>query len=287
MKKITLALVGISISVIILGQQTKVPTIIPHKSDSLPAVGIIEKKHLPKIDHAEPLYIDLIRDLGARKGEQEWNFGFEMKDNLRFDQISALVEYEFAPIDRLGFEVELPFNFYTSQQKWPRDSLPGAGLNSIKAAVQWTFLVSPKAQTSMALGYIHEALLPSFREMKGLALNGHLYNPFVVLAKKWSKNWHSLLYTGPLIEKLHDHSTQVDYAINSNVHYMIPGSRNFVGIEVNKEIGGSTFSMVLRPQMRLGITNNLLLGIVGGIPIKKDQQRMSMFTRLIWEPRHK
>jgi hypothetical protein len=30
----------------------------------------------PKILHAEPLYIDLIRGLGARKGEREWNVGW-------------------------------------------------------------------------------------------------------------------------------------------------------------------------------------------------------------------
>ena len=28
-----------------------------------------------KISHAEPLYLDLVRDLGARKGEREWNVG--------------------------------------------------------------------------------------------------------------------------------------------------------------------------------------------------------------------
>ena len=30
-----------------------------------------------KVLHAEPLFIDLIRDLGARKGEREWNIGFD------------------------------------------------------------------------------------------------------------------------------------------------------------------------------------------------------------------
>ena len=32
-----------------------------------------EKKAPLKLHHAEPLYIDLKRDLGARKGESEWN----------------------------------------------------------------------------------------------------------------------------------------------------------------------------------------------------------------------
>lgn len=36
-----------------------------------------------KLLHAEPLFIDLIRDLGARKGEKEWNFGLGLTDNLQ------------------------------------------------------------------------------------------------------------------------------------------------------------------------------------------------------------
>lgn len=65
-----------------------------------------------KVLHAEPLYIDLIRDLGARKGEKEWNYGFGMKTDRNFDEFEALVEYEWAPMDRLGLEIELPLTFY-------------------------------------------------------------------------------------------------------------------------------------------------------------------------------
>ena len=39
-----------------------------------------------KVLHAEPLYIDLIRDLGARKGEKEWNFGYGLTDFNDFDE---------------------------------------------------------------------------------------------------------------------------------------------------------------------------------------------------------
>ena len=62
----------------------------------------IEKQAPVKILHAEPLYIDLIRDLGARKGEKEWNVGFGITDRSVYDEYEALVEYEWAPLDRLG-----------------------------------------------------------------------------------------------------------------------------------------------------------------------------------------
>ena len=41
--------------------------------DSLYIEDVENKRNPDKVLHAEPLYIDLIRDLGARKGEKEWN----------------------------------------------------------------------------------------------------------------------------------------------------------------------------------------------------------------------
>jgi hypothetical protein len=80
--------------------------------DSLYILEVEEVREPAKLLHAEPLYIDLIRDLGARKGEKEWNVGLGLIDNNNYDKYEALVEYEFAPIDRLGLEIELPFSFY-------------------------------------------------------------------------------------------------------------------------------------------------------------------------------
>src|SRR5690606_2770409 len=80
--------------------------------DSLYIQEVENRKNPDKVLHAEPLFIDLIRDLGARKGEKEWNVGFGLTDKGDFDEYTALVEYEWAPINRLGLEVELPFSFY-------------------------------------------------------------------------------------------------------------------------------------------------------------------------------
>ena len=250
-------------------------------------IASVESGSMPlKILHAEPLFIDLIRDLGARKGEREWNIGMQLTDNLGYDAIGTLIEYEFAPLDRLGLEVELPFTFYSPQKGRLSDSLPSNRLESLKLASQWTFHVSKKQQASFALGYIHEFLLPSFRDMRGIQVRGHLFNPFLIVAKRWGDNWHSLMYTGPRIEKEANASLHFSYEANSNIHYMIPGTRNFVGVEFNKSWARNDFDMVIRPQMRLGIFDNLLIGIVGGVPVRRENQRLSMFTRLIWEPGH-
>lgn len=255
--------------------------------DSLYIVETEGKKTSVKVLHAEPLYIDLIRDLGARKGEKEWNVGLGLTDNGNYDKYTALVEYEWAPVNRLGLEVELPFSLYYPTSG--NTTAPSSKLNSLKMAAQYSFYVSEKNKTSMAVGYIHEFELTEFNNYaKKSLLDGNVYNPFFVAAKRWGNNFHTLLYTGPVI--FHHFSTKemhTSWQINSSFHYMIPGTRNFIGLEVNKVTHSSDFDMTLRPQMRVGITDNLLIGIVTGIPIGRENERFSTFLRLIYEPPHR
>lgn len=257
--------------------------------DSLYIEEVEEVKGPEKVLHAEPLYIDLIRDLGARKGEREWNVGLGLTDNTSHDKYTALVEYEFAPVNRLGFEIELPFSFYyRTNGQVAKDSIPRSGLNGLKLATQYSFFVSEKLKTSMALGYIHEfEMVPFNRYRSSKIYAGNIYNPFFVAAKRWGNNFHTLLYTGPVMgQHLGSHHVQTTWQINTNLHYMISGTRNFIGIEFNKELHKEDFDMTIRPQMRVGIAENLLIGIVAGIPIKREVERFSTFVRFIYEPGH-
>lgn len=169
-------------------------------ADSLFIQEVEDRQEPLKILHAEPLYIDLIRDLGARKGEKEWNVGIGLTDYNTYDEYEALVEYEFAPIDRLGLEVELPFAFYYPNGE--DANAPRSRLNSLKLAAQYTFLVSDKFKTSMAIGYLHEFELTEFANYGGgRFLKGNSYNPFFIAAKRWGQNYHTLIYTGPVLER--------------------------------------------------------------------------------------
>lgn len=242
-----------------------------------------------KLLHAEPLYIDLIRDLGARKGEKEWNLGMGITDKLGYDEYEFLVEYEFAPIDRLGLEIELPFTVIAPRRGEPRNgNPPGSRLESLKLAAQYTFLVSKKLQTSLAFGYINELEFSDFRNFGRPVFTGNVFNPFLIAAKRIGDNFHTLVYTGPHVRLPFDGgAAHMVYEVNTNFHYMIRGTRNFIGVEFNKEFNGGDFDMVIRPQMRVGIADNFLVGIVTGIPIEREDQRFSMFTRIIWEPGHR
>lgn len=242
----------------------------------------VQRKEPDKVLHAEPLYIDLIRDLGARKGEKEWNFGFGITDHLTYDTYEALIEYEFAPVDHLGLEVEIPVTWVAPFSRNAESSpIPKSRVESLKTALQWSFYVSPKNKMSMAVGYINELMFYNESTME-TGLSGNLFNPFAVAAKRFGNNWHTLVYTGPKI-KLMNEEVHSSYKINTNVHYMIPGTRNFVGLEINKAYD-NRWAATLRPQMRLGISDNLLVGIISGVPVNRETQRFSMFTRLIWEP---
>jgi hypothetical protein len=255
--------------------------------DSLYIQEVEGRKTPVKILHAEPLYVDLIRDLGARKGEKEWNVGLGLTDNNLYDSYEALVEYEFAPIDRLGLEIELPFTFYYRNDN-SAGAVPSSRLNSLKLAAQWSFFVSEKTSTTLALGYLHEFEMTGFSNYgKESLFEGNLFNPFFIAAKRWGQNFHTLVYTGPSVSKhFRTDNWNTTMEVHSNIHYMIPGTRNFIGVEFNKEFRTGDFDMVIRPQMRVSITDRLLVGIVTGISVKRENERFSSFIRLIYEPGH-
>ena len=107
------------------------------------------------------------------------------------------------------------------------------------------------------------------------------------MAKRWGSNFHSLVYTGPKLEQsLSSGIVHTTFEVNTNVHYMISGTRNFIGIEFNKSFDEKDFDMTMRPQMRVGIADHLMVGIVVGVPVSRENERFSSFLRLIWEPGH-
>lgn len=272
-------------SISIFGQVTK------QERDSIYISETEDQKGLsPKVLHAEPLYIDLIRDLGARKGEREWNVGFGVNDNNDYEEYEALIEYEWAPVDRLGLEIELPFQFYYDRRESSNaDPLPQSRLEGLQFAAQYSFLVSPKYNLSMAGGYLHSFTMNAFnRYDSGRLFTGNKMSPFLVVAKRLGSNFHSLVYSGPVWERgFSGFENEFFYQIHTSFHYMITGTRNFIGLEINKIIVDGKLETTLRPQMRLGITDHLMIGIVTGIPIEANNDRFSTFFRLIYEPKTK
>lgn len=256
---------------------------------SLNSIAQTADSTLPaKVRHIEPLFVDLVRDLGARKGEQEWNIGLGSAHLNDHVEVTTLVEYEFAPVNRLGFEVEIPFTFSFAPQE-PQEPLPGNRLDGLKLAAQYTFLVAPRYNTSAAIGYMNEFELTSFsRYGKEQLVTANLMHPFLVVAKSWKNNLHTLLITGPEWEK-EMRSSQTDwfYHLNTSIHYAVPSTKSVVGLEVNSLFAKAFTSVVLRPQMRITVSPTSKIGLVAGIPMDTRYDSYSFFVRWIFEPRGK
>ncbi|MBT1696952.1 phosphoribosylformylglycinamidine synthase [Fulvivirgaceae bacterium PWU4] len=238
-----------------------------------------------KVSHAEPIYFDLIRDLGARKGERELNIGIGMTSTRSYTAHTYLVEYEFAPLNRLGLEIELPLAFYSPVSKENAAGLHAhSGIEGIKTAVQYSFFVSEKLQTTMAAGYIFE----SKQGPNLLRRRGGLHNPFMIIAKKWGSQFHSLIYAGPSFERDTEYKRQkTSWLVNANVHYTLPGTRNFVGIETNEKIDHHHFEMIVRPQVKMALSATTSLGLALGIPAGVHDTHLDFLLRWVYEARKK
>lgn len=235
-----------------------------------------------KVLHAEPLYVDLIRDLGARADEVEINLGMGISDKREFARFDYLAEIEWAPINRLGLELEFAMTDIARYGDLTADQPGATGLNSIKAATQYTWFVSEVYAFSSAVGYLHEFLRPpALTAVSDNGFVGNLYNPFFVAARRWGNNWHTLIYAGPrhiaAVENL------TTWENNLSFHYMLAGTRHFVGIEMNQEIRAGVSSLHFRPQIRLQLTKQILVGIVTGVPDNLRKNGMSSFVRFIYE----
>ncbi|MXN92694.1 phosphoribosylformylglycinamidine synthase [Flavobacterium sp. Sd200] len=253
-------------------------------SDTIPKTDV-PKKPL-KLSHAEPLYIDLIRDLGACKGERELNLGFGINNEKEYVTYSGFAEYEFAIANRLGLEVEVPFEMYSHTNSHPQGSLPANRVEGIKLATQYTFLVSAKYQTSMAVGYIQEMEFSSLPDIDhhGKLFEGTVYNPIFIAAKRLTPHIHTLLYTGPMIRQTfetNEWNTSLD--VNANLHYVFTNG-NFAGLETNMEFLDGKPSFVLHPQFKVAFSKKVSLGIVAGLPLSGNNHTISGMTRMIWVP---
>lgn len=236
----------------------------------------------PKVKHAEPLYLDLMRDLGARKGEAEFNLGYGIGRYKNKKEHNTFIEYEWAAANRLGFEIEVPVTFAKDNLNHSTNHVEG-----VKLGTQYTFLVDEKHQTSLAIGYLHEMEFgrsaPNVRHTP--LFGGFISSPFFIAAKRFNQI-STLVYTGPEFEySFKNKNMQTNVVVNASVHYMVPNSSNYLGIENDMRIAKGKLEYIMRPQMKLSLAHNFAVGLVCGVPIKSKEFQMDFLTRLIWEPK--
>lgn len=242
-----------------------------------------DKELIPKVSHVEPLFVDLVRDLGARKGEKEINLAADFRNIRNYNEYGILAEYEFAPINRLGLEIETDFLFFKRTE--PNNEVPRNKLDNLKLSAQYSFLVSPEYSTTLAIGYTQIFAFTDFKSFGNSKLITKLvYSPFFIAAKRWGDNFHTLILTGPQIEHdLVEKATDVNWQINTSVFYSVPNSHHFIGIEFNKEFVYGEFDITMRPQVKVQLNDDLAIGLVAGFPMKNNGEKISSFFRIIYE----
>lgn len=247
-------------------------------------VPVFAQDLLPeKVKHAEPIFADLVRDLGARKGEKEWNIGADFKNKDVSKLYGFLVEYEFAPINRLGLEVETDSLFAGKTNK----TVSQQRLEGLRLSALYSFLVAPQIGTTLAIGYTHIFESLDFKHYgQAKFIKANVYNPFFIAAKRWASQFHSLLYTrSQFTQPLLGEPIEMDWFIHTSFHYYIPQTSHYVGVELNNNIDHQgNFSMTVRTQVKLKLSDHLALGMIGGIPIGNTADGFSTFFRLIYEP---
>ncbi len=109
-----------------------------------------------------------------------------------FQTIVDIIEFGLSPreaIDLPKFHHQWLPDIIHTEENFPENSMEG-----LKLATQYTFLVSERFQTSLAIGYIQEFEMASFNSLrqKKEYLSGTLYNPIFVAARRWNNQLHTL-----------------------------------------------------------------------------------------------
>ena len=209
--------------------------------------------HIP-----EPMVFDLVRGLGARKGEVEVNTLLVTRFSRRGTQIAWAPEVEWALADNLAVEFELP--------------MVARQLEALKVAGQVT-LPEGTEQFIHGVQVIGEYLLtPREIELTALYLAGYRVQAASFFAMV------GLRGVTPLAQAGH-----VEALVNPSVYFDL-SERFTVGVETNVAIGFDGHTSVLAvPQLHYQISRHLRIQLGGGVAFEDGERRPGLATRLILE----
>ena len=170
-----------------------------------------EKNETDVVSIPEPLMFDLVRGLGAKKGELEINAlaDFPVNDSS-IRGVEWAPEIEYALFDNFAIELEFPMNDFE--------------LEAFKMAVQWTIGRSKNNKFIQGIQVIGE----SYTHLDLLELN-LLYVP----AYRFNEVWSAIGLFGVMLESGKD-AAEKNYTIllNASVFADI-NERTVVGLEIN------------------------------------------------------
>lgn len=228
------------------------------RSDPYGAEREADESHVVRIP--EPMVFDLVRGLGARKGELEANVLVGAPVGGGDDRpVAWAPEIEWAFADGVAIEFELPF--------------ADGDLEAYKVAAQFTIGVGARKR------FIHgvQAIVETFDGVDAWEFSG-LYVP----AWRFGRVWSAIALVGLRASAGSDAVHDTELLVNPSVFADV-GRRWTVGLEVNveSEFGGDTVTRVV-PQVHWEMTDTWMLQ-AGPAAVFRDGGTDHDFAfRLIW-----
>lgn len=255
--------------------------------------------NVAELKHYMPLYLDMPAELNVKKGFKEINLAFGYADFKDFKGQRALLEYDFAPIDRLGFEIEVPFIFVQEKHTVPSQDQENVivseeggspeSANALRIGFIYSLYSNLASKTTLAAGYFNELEFTPFAHFGNPLFEGNVYNPFVSVAKIWGNRFHTMIYTGTATKQSFEHhasSTAIRFNTIVTYRFGKNESDSFIGVECNQTWANDTNGqMVLRPQAQIQLTGKWKIGLVASLPVATSNHlNGSGFMRIIYSP---
>lgn len=233
-----------------------------------------EKQHLK---HVEPLQVDLIQDLNARKGDRQLEIDFDIDLQHRYNAVSVELEYEHTFSPRLGMELAVPLSLYGLKRGYNTgEDVPHNKIEGLKLGLQYTFSTIQQARTTIALALIHESHFHSFTSIKKGShfIKGYSETAAFVAAKRWGRRIHTMLYTGPEWTIMSGTSYKPLLHSDISVHWQLT-RRQFIGVEYVYRSGKGTIPEIY-PQLKMALTRHTDICLAAAIPAKRTHEGMNI-----------
>ena len=233
------------------------------------------------IKHVEPLQVDLIQDLNARKGDRQLEIDFEIDLEHRYNAVSVELEYEHAFSQRLGMEIAIPLSLYGMKPGYNTgENVLHNKVEGLKLGLQYTFSTIQRARTTMAIALIHENHFHSFTSIKKGShfIKGYSETAALVAARRWGRRIHTMLYTGPEWELMSGTVLKPILHTDLSIHWQLT-KHQFIGVEYVYKSGKEEVPEIY-PQVKMALTRHTALCLAAAIPAKRTQEGVNILGSL-------
>jgi hypothetical protein len=203
----------------------------------------------------EPMLFDMIRPLGARRGELEANT--LLAKSLDGAPLAWAPEVELAVADGFAVELELP--------------MTGRRVDSFKMGLQGTF------GTGFGGNFVHGVQYLGTIDRQGKWGSSLLY----IAGLRYDKHWSSITMIGAKTSNTARLSRPVSL-INHSLFRDV-GTRSTAGLEFNRE-GGPAGGWVLLPQIHQRVGERFVMQVGAGVEKPRGERRVALASlRLVRE----